>query len=304
MMWSAIELRDIRVFLTLVTELHFGRAGERLGISHARVSQTISTLETRIGGRLFERSSRRVRLTPLGEQLYGRLAPAYEALQLALAATADEAASATCVLRIGFTMTSEGPTLSRVIRAFRDRHPTCQVILHEADILDPYQALRRGETDVLCHYRPINQPDLAVGPELARYPVRLAMPRGHRLAGRDSVSVEDLADEEVARVPATFPAELHDMFLPPTTRSGRPIRRTYAVKTFKEIVPLIAQGRIVFPIGPSTVGADREDIVTVPIRDVPPLVLTLIWRARRDDPRVRALAEVAAGLAPISGDPV
>lgn len=61
MMLAGIELRDIRTFLTLAEELHFGRAGERLGVSPSRVSQTIRTLETRIGGRLFERSSRRVR---------------------------------------------------------------------------------------------------------------------------------------------------------------------------------------------------------------------------------------------------
>ena len=53
-MWPDLELREIRMFLTLAEELHFGRTAERLGITPSRVSQTIRTLEARLGGRLFE----------------------------------------------------------------------------------------------------------------------------------------------------------------------------------------------------------------------------------------------------------
>jgi DNA-binding transcriptional LysR family regulator len=65
-MRPALELREIRAFLTLAEELHFGRTAERLELTPSRVSQTIRTLETRVGGRLFERTSRRVRLTTTG----------------------------------------------------------------------------------------------------------------------------------------------------------------------------------------------------------------------------------------------
>ena len=67
-MFESLELRDIRVFLAVAEELHFGRAAERVGLTSSRVSQTVRLLETRVGGRLFERTSRRVKLTPLGEQ--------------------------------------------------------------------------------------------------------------------------------------------------------------------------------------------------------------------------------------------
>jgi DNA-binding transcriptional LysR family regulator len=59
-----MELRDIEIFLALAEELHFGRTAERLHVSQARVSQAIKKQERRIGGTLFERSSRQVRLTP------------------------------------------------------------------------------------------------------------------------------------------------------------------------------------------------------------------------------------------------
>ena len=67
-MWSEVELSEIRVFLGLAEELHFGRTAERLHITPSYASQLIRRLETRLGGRLFDRTSRRVRLTPLGEQ--------------------------------------------------------------------------------------------------------------------------------------------------------------------------------------------------------------------------------------------
>ena len=76
-MWSEVELSEIRVFLGLAEELHFGRTAERLHITPSYASQLIRRLETRLGGRLFDRTSRRVRLTPLGERLLVTLGPAH-----------------------------------------------------------------------------------------------------------------------------------------------------------------------------------------------------------------------------------
>jgi DNA-binding transcriptional LysR family regulator len=61
-----VELREIEVFLVLAEELHFGRTAVRLRLSQGRVSQLVRALEREIGGSLFERSSRQVRLTRLG----------------------------------------------------------------------------------------------------------------------------------------------------------------------------------------------------------------------------------------------
>ena len=63
-----MDLKDIEVFLVVADELHFGRTAERLYVSQSRVSQVIRDMETSIVGRLFERTSRRVSLTPLGSE--------------------------------------------------------------------------------------------------------------------------------------------------------------------------------------------------------------------------------------------
>jgi hypothetical protein len=72
---TEVELREIEVFLTLAEELHFGRTAERLHLTSSRVSQVVRSLETRLGGALFERTSRRVRFTPLGKQLQRTVHP-------------------------------------------------------------------------------------------------------------------------------------------------------------------------------------------------------------------------------------
>ena len=64
-----LERHEIEAFLTLAEELHFGRTAERLHVSTARVSQTIRKLERRVGAPLFDRTSRRVELSPAGGQL-------------------------------------------------------------------------------------------------------------------------------------------------------------------------------------------------------------------------------------------
>src|ERR1044072_2782235 len=77
---SGMEIRALECFLALSEEVHFGRAAERLYVSQSRVSQLLRALEGRIGARLLDRTSRRVRLTPLGERFLAELRPAYDAL--------------------------------------------------------------------------------------------------------------------------------------------------------------------------------------------------------------------------------
>ena len=75
-----MDTAEIEVFLVLAEELHFGRTAERLRLPQPRVSRLVAALERRAGGALFERTSRRVRLTPLGQQLASQLRPAYAQL--------------------------------------------------------------------------------------------------------------------------------------------------------------------------------------------------------------------------------
>ena len=114
------------------------------------------------------------------------------------------------------------------------------------------------------------QPDLTAGAAFAYYPRALAVAASHRLAAHNTVSVEDLADEEVALLPPSIPPAVYDLIVPPRTPSGRPIRRTQPVQTINEILSLVARGRIVHPTSSAVPIFNRDDIVLIPIDDLPP----------------------------------
>ena len=226
-MWRDVELRELRVFLALADELHFGRTAERLGISQPAVSESVRVLESRLGVKVFDRTSRRVRLTPAGEGLERGLVPALAAIDRALAGTSELSRTVQGLLRVGFVLTTEGPALSRLIAAFQARYPACEVRLQEVETFHAYRALRRGDIDVLCNWLAVDQPDLAAGAAFAHYRRALAVAPAHRLAGRPSVLLEDLADEETALLPRSVPPAVYDLLVPPRTPSGRAIRRTH-----------------------------------------------------------------------------
>src|SRR5260370_2127496 len=127
-MWPGVELTELRISLALAEELHFGRPAERLQISQPGVSEAIRSLEARIGARLFQRTSRRVSLTPTGDELRRNLVPALAALDRSLAQASDHAAGATGPLRIGFTPTTHDPPHHPLLHPFQSPHPDCHLI--------------------------------------------------------------------------------------------------------------------------------------------------------------------------------
>ncbi len=297
-----MDTAEIEVFLTLAEELHFGRTAERLHMPQSQVSRLVARLERRAGGALFDRTSRRVRTTPLGEQLRGQIQPAYIQLTGALEAARAAAQGPTGMLRLGFTATTPSESLDRLIQAFETRHPECQVTLFEhamtADDWDVWGPLRRGQSDALVYWQALDAPDLTAGPVIDYRERVLLVARGHRLAGRDEVPAEELAGERVARRPPSFPASSMDAMVPPFTPSGKPIRRTEQVSSFHEMMSMVARGRMVHPTVTGVVLARREDITMVPLSGLPPLPLGLIWCTAHENARIRALAATAASLSP------
>jgi DNA-binding transcriptional LysR family regulator len=168
-MWSNVELREIRTFLVLSEELHFGRAAERLELTPSRISQIVRTLETRVGGRLFDRTSRRVALTPLGEQLLRRVGPISVQLEGALREICETASGVAGTLRLGVcTPINGGSYLTSIVKIFESRHPGCRVLVTDTGFArDKLDWLRKDELDVLAMRVPIDDPDITIGPALS-----------------------------------------------------------------------------------------------------------------------------------------
>jgi DNA-binding transcriptional LysR family regulator len=291
-----MTLDQVQAFLVLCEELHFGRTADRLYRSQPRVSRLIKSLEGEIGGALFERTSRQVKLTSLGAQLESRLRPAYDELLSATADATRSARSVTGALRVGLPSTVQGEALFAIIDAFLRSHPGCEVTVAEIDNWWPYTALRAGEVDVLCSWLALDEADLTAGPVIDRRNRVLAVSSRHRLATRESVSIEELAHERVNRVRDDYPSALLEAILPARTPSGKPIPRSPRMLTSTaESITAVARGQVVhLTVESEARFAAHPDIVLVPVSDAPPIPIGLIWVSDRSDALLRTFVETAA----------
>jgi DNA-binding transcriptional LysR family regulator len=288
-----VELRDIEIFLALAEELHFGRTAERLHVSQARVSQSIKQQERRIGGALFERTSRSVRLTPLGD----RLRAGYDEIMAGVEEAAASARGHAGTLNVG-AFDTHHRQIAAVLDLFRQRHPQCELRLREILPVDPFAGLRAGWVDVAMLWLPIREPDIAVGPELFIEPLMLCVAPDHPLAGRDQVTLEDLGDYPVVYPDGPIPDYMWESHTPSMTPSGRPIVRGVPVASLAEALTAVSGGAVVSPIGVAAAETRvRHDVTFIPILDQPPLRYAPAWRGNNETPLVRAFLQAAADAA-------
>ncbi|WP_040796437.1 LysR family transcriptional regulator [Nocardia higoensis] len=294
-----MELRDIEIFLTLAEELHFGRTAERLHVSQARVSQAIRRQERLIGTPLFERTSRRVDLTPVGRRLREDLQQVHDLLQAALARAEAAGSVAGQTLKVG-VFGHAGYELRPLIEAFRTRYPGSDVTFGEIVGAEPFTALRSGEHDINMLWLPVLEPDLTVGPTVLTGRRVLAVAADHPLAARGAASLEDLADNHVIDFGPEAPEYWVASMVPMRTPLGRRIPRGPIARTFHEILSLVASGQCVHPLGEIAARYNNPPgIAFLPMPDAPDLQWALTWRSSSDSPAIRAFARTAAEFGPI-----
>jgi DNA-binding transcriptional LysR family regulator len=296
-MWQTVELGEVRVFLTLAEELHFGRTAERLKLTPSRVSQSLRGLEHKLGAQLLHRTSRRVQLTRFGERFLADVGPAYDRLTGVLERTNAAARSLEGTLRLGLLSgPAGGAHLVEIIGAFEALHPECKVELLQLSWDDPFRPLRENEVELMASWIPLKQPDLVVGPILTRQPRVLAVARDHPLARRDSVDLEELAEHRVARIEG-WPQELNEAVVPFRAPSGRPIpgaRFRVGESAFLDLSVRIGRGEFVFATVASAVPYMGEsDLAVVPMKGMPRLRSALVWRRPARDPKLREFLGVA-----------
>lgn len=294
-----MELRDIEIFLTLAEELHFGRTAERLHVSQARVSQAIAKQERRLGVVLFDRTSRHVALTPVGRRLREDLQQAVDLLREGLARAEAAGAGTGQTLRLG-VFGHAGHELRPLIEAFRSRHPGSDVQFGEINGSDPFGALRTGEHDAHVLWLPVAEPDLTVGPTVLTGGRVLAVAADHPLAERGTASLEDLGDNHVVDLGPGAPEYWVTTMVPTRTPLGRRIPRGPAARTFHEVLSWSPPDSVSTRWARSPPATTVPGIVFLPLRDAPTVHWALTWRTSADGPTLRALAQTAADLGPVS----
>lgn len=193
-----MELRQIRYFTVLAEELSFTRAAGRLHVSQPPLSFQIASLETELGARLFNRTSRSVTLSEAGKAFLPHAQAVLARLDEARSHIARVASGLQGRVQVGLAGSHFLGPFPRFIQQFRLRRPAVEVALHEMKPSDHLQALCDGRLDLSVSRTPDEeQADPSISASLLWHdPVVVALPPGHRLGNRGQVSLAELRNED------------------------------------------------------------------------------------------------------------
>ena len=189
-----VDTRVLRYFVAVAEELSFTLAAERLYVSQPALSRQIRQMEADLRISLFERTSREVRLTLAGEALLPSARRLVADWQAAQRTARSVAAAELRVLRVGFEATSAGPLSAKARQLFAERHPDVTIEPMRFDWGGEAAALRDGVVDIAFLWLPADTAGLHAE-IVAVEPRMVGFATGHRLAGQETVTIGDLADE-------------------------------------------------------------------------------------------------------------
>ncbi|TQM45507.1 LysR family transcriptional regulator [Pseudonocardia cypriaca] len=203
-----MEVRQLRYFVAVAEELHFGRAAERLHVAQPAVSQQVGRLERELGVRLLARTSRRVALTGDGRRLLDEARAALSAVDRVRAVAADLVAGRAAVLRVG-TTPGVGPRLSRAAAKLRAEAPDLTLTLVDGTLAAHVAALRAGELDIALVRGTVAARDLQAI-QVWRDPLQVMLPAAHPAAAAPTLPVTALADLTLRMPDRDSDPALHD----------------------------------------------------------------------------------------------
>ncbi|MGP4111145.1 LysR family transcriptional regulator [Streptomyces sp. 4N509B] len=286
---DAVETRELRYFVAVAEELHFGRAAERLGMAQPPLSRAIQRLERRLGVTLLERDRRGVLLTGAGEVLLHEARAALDATTAAVRRTrrvggADGPGGPRDRLVLAVKAAASHELLRKLLDAYAAEPGAAEVEVLPSGTCEQGDMLRDGRADVALMHVPFNSLAGFDSEELLTEGQIAVLPAGHPLAARRSLSLAEVSavpDLPLARWSrhGTFPPgpgpEIHDQ---------------------TQLAQLIALGRTVAVFPDSARAWLWAEHAAVPLTDAPPVVTHIVWPAHSRSLALAALVRTATRL--------
>ena len=288
-----LELRQLRYFLAVAEELHFGKAAERLHMTQPPLSQTIQGLEELLGAPLFVRSRRAVALTPAGDVLVPEarrmLAQAAELPELVRRAAAGEAGR----LALAFVSSADYSVLPPFLRLYRADFPQVQIALQEATSDRQIDDLLHGRIDAGLLIPPL--PDKAFVEldylKVLTEPLILAVPAG--LTPDAAIWLKDAPALPLIIFPRPIAPALHDAILGCFHAAGVTPDIGQEAIQMQTIVGLVSAGMGLALVPQSVSNLMRPGVEYRALRDATPLVETgLAWRRDNPSPVLQGFLEL------------
>ena len=295
-----MDFIQLEVFRAVAEELHFGRAAERLHLAQPYLSRTIRALETDLGTPLFDRTTRRVELTPAGRAL---LEPAAAILRLGERARADVDAAHrgdSGRVRLAFAGPSSQAMVGALARSVRERYGRIELAVRPGRYGPmALRELRERSTD-LAIARFEHAPPGVRSRALVRERGVLAVPADHRLATMRQVTFADLRDEPFIALPEAVGSAVRAQFVSCCHDAGFAPDIVQTAPDSWTCVALVAAGVGLHYTTDSALRQmtlDGVRVVALP-EGTPPLFCYLLWRTGDHDPALARVLEIAEGVLP------
>ena len=205
-----MDIRQLECFVAVAEELHFRRAGERLGLSQSALSERISALEHELGARLFFRTTRQVSLTQAGSEFVQDANRILADIERAVSNVRHTAESDLRHIRVSGVDEAISMLLPKALLAFRRTDPKVHVqVLETASSEQHAQELIGHRTDV-AFVRTPQQDDFVTSELLHRQPVLVVLAETNPLSSAVSLSASDIADQPIVGYPKHARPILHE----------------------------------------------------------------------------------------------
>ncbi|MGI5498978.1 LysR substrate-binding domain-containing protein [Lentzea sp. CA-135723] len=237
-----MELRHLRYFVAVAEERHFGRAAERLHMAQPPLSQQIQQLEAELGVTLLRRTTRKVELTEAGTVYLDRARAVLSAVDDAGAEAVRVAEGRQGRLVVGCVGSATYSLLPAFARVLRDELPAVDFVFRgEMLAPDQLESLLARRIDLALLRPPVEHPDVRVR-TLRRDGFIVALPDGHRLAGRRRLKIEDLRDEDLIVHAAQGRSVMHGIVADLCRAAGFAPRIRHEVAETSTLVTFVASG--------------------------------------------------------------
>jgi DNA-binding transcriptional LysR family regulator len=298
-----LDTRLLRSFATVAEELNFTRAAARLHLAQQALSAQIRQLESRVGTRLFDRTTRKVELTGAGELLLPHAVAALEQLDAGIAELHAAARAQHRRLRVGLSGTAMLPVVRDTMRLFTEQHPDVELEVSNSGLDRPAAGLLEDIVDVAFVRPPFLDEGLSMVTVLTEE--RFAVVReDHPLASREFVRPEDVVGEPWIWVEGGDPWA-REFWSLAEFRGDNPLQGGTRINSFEEAFGAVAAGVAITCQAESavrTLGAGFPELRFVPLRGAPPAQVAVAWRTSNQTSLARAFVRTALELGQHSGD--
>lgn len=282
-----MELRHLRYFVAVAEELNFRRAAERLHVAQPALSAQIKNLESELGVRLFDRTTRSVSLTQTGQvfltEARGILGATTHAEQLVRKAEHGLVGT----LRVGVITPATGPLLAKVLRHFHQKYPGVTLSLSALTSVEQLRRLRANELDAGLLRPPAASPELEMR-FVEQAPMVLAAPAGHRLAKKRSLDWKDFNGEGLVMIHPDQQHSFYDPFIGACVKAGAKTHVAQYAQDVQIKMWLISAGFGIAPVTATLEEIRRPGVVFRPLPPGLPAIQTaLVWRRLDASPVVK-----------------